>query len=73
MNGLLTSCQSGFRACHSTETGLLKYNDDWLNSLDAKNYAGVVFVDLKNAFDTVGHDILLQKLAMHGIQGHALA
>ena len=73
MNDLLTSCPSGFRACHSTATALLKYNYDWLNSLDAKNYAGVVFVDLKKAFDAVDHDILLQKLVLYRIQSHALA
>jgi len=73
MIGLLTSCQSGFRACHSTATALLKCTDDWLNSLDAKNYTGVVFVDLKETFDKFDHDILLQKLALYGIQCHALA
>ena len=53
-----------------TDVDALKCNDDWLNSLDAKNYNRVVFVDLKKHL--VDNDILLEKLALHGIQGHAL-
>ena len=53
-------------------TALLKCTDDWLNGIDAGKYAGVVFVDLKKAFDTVDYGILLQKLAHYGVQGHEL-
>ena len=67
-NGLIASCQSGFMAHHSTTTALLKCTDNWLNGIDAGKYAGVVFVDLKKAFDTVDHGIL----AHYGVQGHEL-
>ena len=49
-NDLLTPSQSGFRTLHSTATALLKCTDDWYNSLDAGNYVGVIFVDLKKLF-----------------------
>ena len=39
--------------------------------LDAGNYTAGVFVDLKNAFDTADHNILLEKLYFYGIRGVA--
>ena len=67
-NNLLASSQSGFRALHSTITALLKCIDDWYSGLDQGKYVGAVFIDLRKAFDTVDHDILLQKRELYGIQ-----
>ena len=39
--------------------------------LDAGNYTAGVFFDLKKAFDTVDHNILLEKLDYYGIRGVA--
>ena len=39
--------------------------------LDAGNYTAGVFVDLKNAFNTVDHNIILEKLDYYGIRGVA--
>ena len=40
--------------------------------MDGRNYVIGVFVDIKKAFDSVSHDILLQKLQHYSIRGLAL-
>ena len=40
--------------------------------MDKGNYVLGIFLDLKGAFDTVDHQILLDKLETIGIRGHAL-
>ena len=72
-NGLFTSDQSGFLLLHSTLTCLLKMSDDWYNGLDLGKLVGLVFIDLKKAFDTVDHDILCKTLELYGVQQRELS
>ena len=72
-NCFINSNQSGFRELHSTVICLLKNTDDWYNGLDTGNLAGMVFVDLKKAFDTVDHQILCRKLESYGVLLRELA
>ena len=67
-NELIYRQQSGFRSLHSVVTCLISNTNDWYFQLDQGMYTGIVFVDLKKAFDTVDHDILLGKLSHNGIK-----
>ena len=40
--------------------------------MDSADYVGVVFFDIKKAFDRVWHDGLLEKLSSFGVKGRAL-
>ena len=68
---LLYKFQFGFRERYSTILALTEITDKIRCLLDGGNYALGLFLDLKKAFDTVNHEILLYKLDHYGIRGHA--
>ena len=71
-NNLLPSLQSGFRASHSTETAILHVFSDILSAVDRGEFAALVLLDLSAAFDTVDHQILLERMQRSfGITGTA--
>ncbi len=68
-NNIIVKQQSGFRKCHSTETAPLHITDQYLLNMDKGLLNGVLFFDLKKAFDTVDHQILISNLKLYGIEG----
>lgn len=71
-NGILNKFQSGFRPLHSTVTALLDATNNWYLNIDDGQINAVLFLDLKKAFDTVNHTILLKKLKHYGIDNTTL-
>ena len=71
-NNILGDKQWGFRSLHSTALALIDCTKDWLINIDKGNSNFAVFLDLKKAFDTVDHEILLQKLKFCGIMSNEL-
>ena len=65
---LLSKSQSGFRNIHSTDRAALCVSDYILEELSKGQNVGAVLVDLKKAFDTVDHEILLKKLFCLGFR-----
>lgn len=66
-NKKLSKSQSGNRKSHSTETALLHVTDDFLMAIDKSEVSVVVLLDMSKAFDSIRHDILLQKLQSIGV------
>lgn len=65
--------QSAYKQYHSTETALVKVQDDILRALDNNCSVILLLLDLSAAFDTVDHDILLACLSQRfGIVDGAL-
>ena len=61
--------QFGFRSGYSTSHSLISIIETVKKTMEDKKYGCGVFIDLKKAFDTVNHEILLQKLEHYGIRG----
>jgi hypothetical protein len=73
INKLLTKFQSAYRPAHSTETALLRVQNDILLSLDKSQGVTMTLLDLSAAFDMCDHEILLSRLYQKmGLRGTVL-
>jgi retron-type reverse transcriptase len=51
----ISKFQSGFRPGHSAITALIQMCDNWYEKMDNGKLTGVVFLDIRKAFDSIDH------------------
>lgn len=71
-NDILYDLQFGFREKHSTFMAVLQFVENIRKALENDEYSIGLFLDLSKAFDTLDHDILLNKLEYYGIKNNSL-
>ena len=69
---VLSDNQYGFRNNRSTSLAVIELLENVTNAIDAKQHTIGIFIDLKKAFDTIDHSLLLREMEHYGIRGTLL-
>ena len=72
-NDLFIHAQHGFRPGYSTESAGIELIDRLKQNIDKGHASLCVFMDLSKAFDTIDHQILLEKLKYYGLSDSTLS
>ena len=64
--------QHGFTNGRCCLTNLISFYDKVTHLVDEGQAVDVVYLDFSKAFDTVPHNIIVEKLAAHGLDGCTL-
>ena len=70
-NSLIIPTQFGFRHNHSTIHSILDIITESYQNIEDKRFSALILLDIKKAFDSVCHKILIKKLEFYGIRGVA--
>ena len=72
-NNLIEPNQSAYHKHHNMESCLLMIKTDILDAIDNQKVTALILLDVSAAFDTIHHDILLQRLkTKFGFRGAVL-
>lgn len=71
-NNLISTSQHGYLKNKSIETAVYDFLEKICVNLENKKFSMGLFLDFSKAFDSLDHEILLQKLELYGIRGRAL-
>ena len=67
-NKLLSPFQRGFRENHPTEFAVVAFSDFVRHGVDQGLLTGAVFIDRRKAFDSVEHDLCINRLESYGFK-----
>ena len=69
LHNIISTSQYGFRAGYSTQDAITSLYMYLLNNMDKNKKCECLFFDMSRAFDTVNHEMLLNKMFAYGIRG----
>ena len=69
--GIFDHYLSAFRKTYGCQSILLKLVEDWRHALDNKMIVGAILTDLSKAFDSLHHNLLVEKLKAYGLTNDA--
>ena len=71
-NNLLNQSQYGFRKQHDTDSAALEFIDRINEVISNRKKFLSIYMDLSKAFDSISHQILLEKLKYYGLRENAV-
>ena len=69
----MLNSQVSEKVTSSTNTLLTYVSDNLHRNIDSGKLTGIVFLDIRKAFDSVDHSKLLEKLYTYGVRGNTLS
>ena len=71
-NNILYKYQSGFRKSFSTDSCLSYLYNKIATGFESGLFTGMILIDLQKAFDTINHDVLINKMKYIGFSEEAI-